>query len=170
MKVPADAKVFVNNRETSSTGIDRQYISRDLQPGADYNYEVRAEFIRDGKPVTEVKTVQLAAGNSQNIDFTAAQTAAAPEARTTLVVHLPADAKLFLAGQETKATGTVREFSTTRLPAGSEWNTYAIRAVVERDGHEEVREETVQLKAGELRDITIDFTASTERVANADAR
>ena len=52
VKVPADAKVFVNDRPTTSTGSDREYISRDLQTGAGYNYTVRAEFVRDGKTVS----------------------------------------------------------------------------------------------------------------------
>jgi uncharacterized protein (TIGR03000 family) len=163
VKVPTDAKVFVNDRETSSAGTDRQYISRDLQNGARYNYEVRAEFIRDGKPVTETKTVQLTAGQTAGLDFTAGaasvQTAAVAEPRTTLIVHVPDDAKLFLAGHETRSTGPVREFSTNRLQSGSEWNTYAIRAVVERNGRQIVREENISLKAGESRDVTINFDA-----------
>ncbi len=174
VKVPADAKVFVNDRETTSTGSDREFISRDLQTGARYNYEVRAEFTRDGKIVTENKTIQLTSGQTAGLDFTQGdvnvQTAAKTDARTTLIVKLPADAKLFLAGHETHATGTVREFSTTKLSNGSEWNTYAIRAVVERDGQQQVREENVSLKAGESREVTISFDAlASEKVANETA-
>ncbi len=55
VKVPADAKVFVNDRATTSTGTDREYVSHDLAAGARYNYNVRAEFERDGKTVTENK-------------------------------------------------------------------------------------------------------------------
>ncbi len=59
--------------------------------------------------------------------------------------------------KETKATGAVREFTTKKLPAGSEWDTYAIRAVIERDGEQVVREQNVSLKAGESREISFDF-------------
>ena len=98
------------------------------------------------------------------------QTASA-EPRTTLIVQLPADAKLYLAGHETKATGEVREFSTTRLATGSEWTTYAIRATVDRDGHEQTREETVSFKAGESREVTISFDAlASEKVAETASR
>jgi uncharacterized protein (TIGR03000 family) len=62
----------------------------------------------------------------------------------------------------------VREFSTTRLPSGSEWATYAIRAVVDRDGHQDVREQTVSLRAGETRELSIDFDAP--QVADSSAR
>jgi uncharacterized protein (TIGR03000 family) len=164
VNVPADAKVFVNDRETTSTGEHREYISRDLQPGARYSYTVRAEFTRDGKPVTEQKTVQLTAGTNSALDFTGAaqvQTAKEADTRTTLIIRLPADAKLFLAGKEMKAAGAVREFSTTRLAAGGEWNTYQVRA--EFDG--EVREQSVTLKAGETRELSMNFDAP--KVADA---
>ena len=88
-----------------------------------------------------------------------------------LRVFLPADAKLYLAGHKTKTTGEVREFSTTKLPNGSELATYAIRAVVDRDGHEEVREQTVSLKAGESREVTISFDSpASDKVAETALR
>jgi uncharacterized protein (TIGR03000 family) len=165
----------VNDRATTSTGADREFISRDLQDGARYNYEVRAEFTRDGKTVTETKSIQMTAGQTANMDFSAApavaQTAATAETRTTLIVHVPDDAKLYLAGHETRSTGPVREFSTTRLPNGSEWTTYAVRAVVERDGRQEVREENVSLKAGESREVTLSFDSlASEKVAETASR
>ncbi|MGD9724061.1 MAG: TIGR03000 domain-containing protein [Pirellulales bacterium] len=172
VKVPADAKVFVNDRETTSTGTDREYVSHDLRPGARYNYNIRTEFVRDGKTVSETKSVQLVAGQSAELDFAdgeQVQTANNADTRTTLIVRLPADAKLFLAGRETKATGEVREFSTSRLQSGNEWTQYAIRAVVERDGHEQVREETVTLKAGESREVTIGFEALASETAGQTA-
>jgi uncharacterized protein (TIGR03000 family) len=176
VKVPTDAKVFVNDRPTTSAGIDREYISRELQPGASYSYKVRAEFVFDGKPVTEEKSVRLTAGQTASLSFSEGQeqvqTADKADTRTTLKVSLPADARLFLAGHEMKATGTVREFSTTRLPAGSEWATYSIRAVIDRDGREDVREQTVSLRAGETRELTIDFDAPqvADKIADSSAR
>ncbi len=174
VKVPADAKVFVNDRPTTSTGADREYVSHDLRPGARYNYTVRAEFERDGKTVTETKTIQLTAGRLGALDFTSdatVQTADNADARTTLIVRLPADAKLYLSGHETKATGKVREFSTTKLPNSSQWSEYAIRAVVDRDGHEQVREQTVSLKAGESREVTISFDSLvSDKVAETASR
>mgnify|MGYP002621506819 CR=1 FL=1 len=176
VKVPEGAKVFVNDRPTTSEGAERDYISHNLRPGARYGYTVRAEFQRNGKTVSEEKTVRLTAGQTVALDFgdgdPQVQTAETPDEDTgkptKLTVHLPADAKLYLAGKETTSTGPLREFATTKLPAGAEWNTYAIRAVVQRDGHQEVRERTIRLKAGESRDVTIDF--DTPKVADASAR
>src|SRR6185436_10733031 len=67
VSVPADAKVFVNGQPTRSTGELRQYASSGLQPAAIYPYQVRAEFVRDGKPISEEQTVQLTAGQTSSI-------------------------------------------------------------------------------------------------------
>jgi uncharacterized protein (TIGR03000 family) len=67
--VPADAKIFVNDHATTSTGTSRQYVSRAMQPGASYTYRVRAEFVRDGRSVTQEQTVQLVAGQTRALDF-----------------------------------------------------------------------------------------------------
>jgi len=79
INVPADAKVFVNDKPTTSTGPRRQYKSSGLQPDSVYRYHVRAEFVRDGEPVTEEKTVELTGGKSISIAFNIAP--AAPEAQ-----------------------------------------------------------------------------------------
>ena len=171
VKVPVDAKVFINDRPTTNTGTDRRYISGEMQSGGQYRYIVRAEFVRNGQTVSENKTIQLTAGQTANLDFTQGesrvQTAGSAEPRTTLIVRVPAEAKLFLAGQEVKTTGPVRKFSTTELPAASQWANYAIRAVIEKDGQQQVREQTVSLKGGESSDVSVDFeTPATEQVAN----
>ena len=136
---------------------------------------MRAEFVRDGKTVSEVKSIQLTAGQSANLDFTQAepaqQAAIETSTPTTLIVRVPDDAKLYLAGRETKATGPVREFTTKKLPAGSEWATYAVRAVIERDGQQVVREQTVSLKAGESREVSFDFSNEVaDQVTDSSAR
>ena len=162
VNVPADAKVFVNDRPTTSTGEHRQYVSHGLTAGMRYEYQVRAEIIRDGKVVSETKTVQLSAGSQADVAFEmspsspaahTAKTGAAP--RTAVLLHVPADAKVFLAGMETNSTGTDREFVTTKLAAGSAWDHYTVRVV--RGG--ETREQTLTLKAGDSRELTFDFSA-----------
>ena len=69
VSVPADAKVFVNGHETTSTGEVRQYTSAGLQQDAAYRYQVRVEFVRDGKPVSEEKTVTMTAGQTGSLAF-----------------------------------------------------------------------------------------------------
>jgi uncharacterized protein (TIGR03000 family) len=101
-------------------------------------------------------------GNAQE------QTAATP-APTKLTVHVPADAKLFLAGQETRSTGAVREFVTRQLSGGDEWSTYTVRAVIERDGQTVSKDQTISLKAGEEREVRFDFDATNVAGQVADA-
>ena len=64
MTVPADAKVFINGLATKSTGERRQYSCTGLEPSGQYNFLVRSEYTRDGKPISEEKTVQLTAGTN----------------------------------------------------------------------------------------------------------
>jgi uncharacterized protein (TIGR03000 family) len=83
VSVPADAKVFVNGQSTRSTGELRQYASSGLQPAAVYPYRVRAEFVRDGKPISEEKTVQLTAGQTGSVTFSAAPNAQVSDMATS---------------------------------------------------------------------------------------
>ena len=69
VNVPASAKVFVNNRPTTSTGEDRTFTSTGLQPAQVYLFRVRAEFVRQGKSVIEEKTIQLTAGQRGSLAF-----------------------------------------------------------------------------------------------------
>lgn len=69
VKVPADAKVFVNDRPTTSKGEERRFTSNGLHYAVPYRYQVRAEFVRDGKPVSEEQTVALSAGEVIAVTF-----------------------------------------------------------------------------------------------------
>ena len=162
VNVPADAKIFVNGSATTSTGADRQYVSRGLTAGNRYEYEVRAEITKDGNTVTETKNVTLAAGQMVNLSFNFDDNKDAPvasgnKAKTKLTLHVPADAKVYLAGRETSSTGDVREFTTSKLAPGAEWNNYTVKVVANVDGHEVSKDETITLTGGEDRDLTIDF-------------
>ena len=175
VRLPADAKVFVNGKPTTSTGAFRTYISRNLEPGRKYAYEVRAEVVRDGKKLARTKLVRLPAGRGVNLsfDFGAPQTARRSEPSkkvTKLILHVPAEAKVVLAGQETRSTGTRREFSTTRLDRG-QWANYPVRVEIDRDGQTEVRELSVSLAAGETKEISVDFdTPQVARSSSETAR
>ncbi|MDO4574488.1 MAG: TIGR03000 domain-containing protein [Planctomycetia bacterium] len=67
--VPIDAKVFVNDRETSTDGSIRSFVSYGLQKGNEYDYEVRAEVVRNGQKYVETKVVTLTAGANQALAF-----------------------------------------------------------------------------------------------------
>jgi uncharacterized protein (TIGR03000 family) len=67
--VPNDAKVTINGLLTKSTGSKRQFVSYGLQPGYTYNYEVKAEVVREGRIVTESQTVAITAGERGGVAF-----------------------------------------------------------------------------------------------------
>lgn len=161
VSVPADAKIFVNGSATSSVGAERNYVSRDLRAGFNYTYELRAEFVREGKPVTETKTVTLTAGQTARVDFNSIQTASNGEPLTTVLkVNVPENAKVFLAGHETDSFGASREFSTSRLTSGEQWENYTVRVEADVNGRVETQEETITLTAGDNRELSFDFAAA----------
>jgi uncharacterized protein (TIGR03000 family) len=69
LQVPADAKVIINDHVTTSTGEARQYVSRGLQPGMKYRFEVRAEVVRNGATQSRTKVVELQANGSAELTF-----------------------------------------------------------------------------------------------------
>jgi uncharacterized protein (TIGR03000 family) len=72
---------------------------------------------------------------------------------------VPADAKVYLAGQQTSSTGPVREFATSKLTAGDQWADYVVRVEIDRNGRTLTKEQTVSIGAGETRQLSIDFDA-----------
>jgi uncharacterized protein (TIGR03000 family) len=161
VSVPEDAKVFVNGQPTTSTGNERQYVSRDLVSGMNYTYEVKAEVVRDGKTVEQVKRVSLRAGETSDLAF---DFDAASSTETSLTVMVPAEAKVYLAGNPTSATGEVRVFRTTGLTAGKAWNDYTVRVEFEQDGRLVTQEKTISLRAGETQELS--FGTQVEKVAS----
>lgn len=69
IECPADAKVYVNDRPTVIGGTRRTFVSRNLVPGATYNYHVRVQYERDGQVVDVEKTVPLAANKSAQLSI-----------------------------------------------------------------------------------------------------
>lgn len=168
--VPTQAKVYVNGLPTTSTGAQRRYVSNNLERGYSYSYELRAEVEQNGEIVTETKTVKLQAGQSAQLTFdfnTASDTdkLVSEPVRTKLTLHVPADAKVYLSGNETRSTGLVREFTTTQLSAGQRWDNYVVRVEIQRDGQTLSQEQAISLAAGENRELNVDFDA--QQVAQA---
>jgi uncharacterized protein (TIGR03000 family) len=92
---------------------------------------------------------------------------ATPEVKTRLTLHVPADAKVTLAGVETKQTGEVRQFATSRLAQGQNWNDYKVVVETTRDGQTLREERTLNLTGGEDQDLTVAFAESdsTQQIA-----
>jgi uncharacterized protein (TIGR03000 family) len=89
--------------------------------------------------------------------------------KTSLTLHVPADAKVWLAGNETASSGQTRLFETTTLKDGQSWKNYEIKVATVVDGKEQVVSKTIELVAGRSVELTLDpvqRTASTEAQAS----
>lgn len=62
VEVPADAKLFIDDHLMKATSERRTFNTPMLDRGQTYYYELRAEIVRDGKPVVVNKRVTLRAG------------------------------------------------------------------------------------------------------------
>jgi uncharacterized protein (TIGR03000 family) len=167
VSLPVDAKVFVNDVATKSTGAERHYVSRGLEPGRTYSYKLRVEFNRDGKPLVEDKLVRLQAGNSVQLAFGNGQSAEEETAKTELKLHVPEQAKVTLAGAATKQTGEVRSYSTSGLNPGQHWDGYTVRVELEKDGKTLSEEKTLDIEGGKTYELSFEMSGDSLKVASA---
>ncbi len=79
---------------------------------------------------------------------------ASTEAPATIVVSLPADAKLTIDGEATTSTSAQRVFVSPNLPVGKEFH-YMLKAEIMVKGKPVVVTESVAVKAGEESRITL---------------
>lgn len=162
VRVPADARVFVNGMLTKTPGTDRQYVSRGLAPGNDYTYEVRVEVTRDGRTYSNTQTVNLRANGTNELAFRMDQgfapvTSQTP-AGTSLTVRVPDGARVTLEGRSTEATGEVRKFITRELRDGQRWEGYRVVVELEQDGRVETSVKTIDLVGGKSHELSFDFS------------
>jgi len=158
--VPANALVFVNDLPTTSTGANRLFVSRGLQAGKLYKFEVRAELVgSDGQTVSETKSVTMTAGARDQLSFASLAGTPVP---TTVTLNVPADAKVVLAGNATAAVGETRTYRTSQLKAGEQWDDYVIE--VEHKG--QVKRESLRLVAGDEISLTFNFDEDASKVAS----
>jgi uncharacterized protein (TIGR03000 family) len=80
-------------------------------------------------------------------------------APATIVVHLPADARLTFDGDTTRSTGTTRTFETPPLEPGKTFS-YRLEAVLDRNGEKERTSRNVEVRAGRPAEVYLDFPAS----------
>ena len=177
VELPATGKIFVNGAKTSATGSLRRFVSRGLTEGKNYEFVVRIIVDRNGSTTEETQVVSLSAGTREMISFNAKQpiddlvmipaVGAAP--KTSLTLHVPADSKVWLAGNETASTGNVRQFETQNLQDGQTWKGYEIRVVMVVKGNEKMVSKIIDLVAGGSVELSLDpsqQTASTGATAS----
>jgi uncharacterized protein (TIGR03000 family) len=69
VSLPADAKLTVDDSPTRSTTSRRVFISPPLEPGKKFHYTLKAEVMRNGKPVTETLQIDVRAGQLTQVDM-----------------------------------------------------------------------------------------------------
>ncbi len=153
VQVPEGAKVYVNGYQTRSTGPVRNYLTRNLDPHKTYRYRLRVVMNHQGRQVVEEKEVELRVGQQVQLKFDPAQLA---QAETKLVLHVPENAQVFLAGQPTKATGPVREYVTRSLKTGQVWENYTVKVIVPGKDKPQVIERKLKLVGGQTYRLAID--------------
>jgi len=62
VNVPADAKVYLENKLMTLTGTDRRFVSPQLPVGSPYVYTVKVEVERNGKTITKTTEASIIAG------------------------------------------------------------------------------------------------------------
>jgi uncharacterized protein (TIGR03000 family) len=79
-----DALVLFDGQKTSSLGRERTFFPPQLEAGYSYSYHVSASWMKDGRAVTEARTVWVVPGQPSLVDFTRSAPAerVAPPAKT----------------------------------------------------------------------------------------
>jgi uncharacterized protein (TIGR03000 family) len=83
----------------------------------------------------------------------------------TIIVMLPADARLTVDGMATRSTSTMRTFATPTLQPGVAYH-YTLMAEITRNGQTMRTERLVPVRAGQTSRVTMEFAAPTQRVAS----
>ena len=141
--VPEDAAIYINGKLTKTKGTKREYVSRNLKKDKAYRYQIKAVVKRGGKEIVRSKMVRMRPGNNTVVKLNFKKPTV-----TTLVLKVPRDARVLLDGQETKAQGNVRRFSTQKLTEEQAWNGYRVEVSYSVGDKTVVRKQQVNLIAG----------------------
>jgi uncharacterized protein (TIGR03000 family) len=63
LRVPADAKVWFDGVPTNQAGTTRSFESPPLPAGREYAYQIRAQWLQDGKDVAQTRRISVHAGD-----------------------------------------------------------------------------------------------------------
>jgi uncharacterized protein (TIGR03000 family) len=99
-----------------------------------------------GRPTEKVKPPKKDSGEESMLS-----------APATIIVAVPAGAKLTIDGYEARATGDVRVFTTPSLERHEEYS-YTVKAEVIRDGRTVTETKDVAVRAGENSNVKFDLT------------
>jgi len=159
VRLPADAKLYADGQLTALDTAERRFYTPTLDAGRDYHYNMKVEYVRDGKTVTDTKVVPVRAGEMAEVEFVdltrvASRTKQPAMASSKVTIKLPGKAKLYVDNSPNPLADGTRVFNTPELPKGEEFF-YVFRAEVVRDGKTESQTQQISFRAGEA--VTVDF-------------
>jgi len=70
VRLPADARLYIDDTVCPLTSATRSFKTPALQPGKEYFYTLRAEVTRDGERRTQTRRVAFTAGRQLTVEFT----------------------------------------------------------------------------------------------------
>ena len=160
VELPEDAGLYVDGRLVDRTSSTRTIVTPELQEGRDYHYNLKAEWTRDGKTVTDSRRVAFQPGKVIVVQFrdTPADTRAnAPgndEAPAHITVRVPAETKLYVDGVPCPVKAGVCSFDTPPLPLGKKFF-YVLKTENVRSGEIKTEARKVSLEAG--KNVEVEF-------------
>jgi uncharacterized protein (TIGR03000 family) len=183
VKLPADARLFAEGKTLSLTSAERSFVTPELPTGREYNYTFRVEYDRNGRTLSESRTIAVMPGKVSMLEFadlvqrtdatpvpiprpmpetkpanTTSLTKSEPADeragdRASIAVKVPAGATLFVNDAKQKSS----EFRTPPLPSGKDYS-YTMKVETIRNGMAETATQKVIVRAGDR--LTVDFTTA----------
>jgi uncharacterized protein (TIGR03000 family) len=69
VRLPENAKLYINGTPTKETGPDRKFVTPSLEPGKKYSYELKAEVPNLGMLLCQTEEVNFRAGQTVSVTF-----------------------------------------------------------------------------------------------------
>jgi uncharacterized protein (TIGR03000 family) len=90
VKVPANAEVTIDGNKTSQTGTARDFVTPPLDPGKQFNYDIKARWTENGQTVERERHVSFHAGDRLMVNMmTAAANNSANQSSTPAYGAMP---------------------------------------------------------------------------------
>lgn len=78
VRVPESAVIWFDGDKTTQTGTLREFITPSLDPGQKYTYDIKAQWVENGKEVLRTRKMEIYAGDRLMVNFLGSEKAAPP--------------------------------------------------------------------------------------------
>jgi uncharacterized protein (TIGR03000 family) len=69
VRLPAEAKLLIDDAATTSTSDVRVFASPSLEPGKDFYYTLKGELVREGRTLSTSQVVKVRAGQETRVQL-----------------------------------------------------------------------------------------------------